>query len=173
MTKQEIEDLERVIACNFADANQLWIDDFFSLGNYKLKGGHENTLVLDEEKLIVYKSNNLMNTKYLISNLVEKVFIHNELFPETGYEIIGFTGLKNHGNRTPYIEVVLKQDYIPGLVKSSFEEISVFMESLGFKQITIESYRNDKYVVYDLYPRNVLKDEKGTIFVVDAEFVRL
>jgi hypothetical protein len=47
------------------------------------------------------------------------------------------------------------------------------MESLGFEQRTPESYYNGAYLVYDLYPRNVLKDTNGTIYVVDAEFLKV
>ena len=44
------------------------------------------------------------------------------------------------------------------------------MENIGFIQTTPESYVNDKYLVFDLFPRNVLKDNQGNLYVVDAEF---
>lgn len=41
------------------------------------------------------------------------------------------------------------------------------MAAIGFQKIGEAKYTNGQYIVHDLYPRNVLKDEKGTIYVVD------
>jgi len=41
------------------------------------------------------------------------------------------------------------------------------MESIGFQKIDEAKFTNEQYTVYDLYPRNVLKDGRGTIYVVD------
>jgi len=41
------------------------------------------------------------------------------------------------------------------------------MAAIGFQKIGEAKYTNGQYIVNDLYPRNVLKDEKGTIYVVD------
>jgi Serine/Threonine/Tyrosine Kinase found in polyvalent proteins len=173
LNQQVIEDLEKTTTLEYAKENGLWIDDFYSLGTKALKGGYENTLVLDHKNVVVYKSNNLMTSKQIISNLLESIDIHNQLFPETKYDIVGFTGIDNGTKRTPYIEVILKQDYKPNATQASFKEIKTYMESLGFKQTTPESYLNKNYLVFDLYPRNVLKDENGVIYVVDAEFKRI
>jgi hypothetical protein len=173
MKQQEIEDLEKFETLKFGKENDLWIEDFYSLGNFGLVGGHEHTLVLNTENKTVYKSNNLMNSRYLVSNVIEKVQIHNELFPETKYTIIGFTGIDNGEFRTPHIEVVLNQTYFPNLIKAEPIEINLFIENLGFRQTTPESYVNDKYLVFDLYPRNVLKNNDGNLVVVDAEFRNL
>jgi len=170
MKQHELEDLEKFTTLEYAKENNLWIDDFYSLGDKSLVGGHEHTLVLSFEKKFVYKSNNLINSRYLISNVIEKVEIHSILFPETKYKIVGFTGIDNGESRTPNIEVVLKQIYFPNLTKSEPHEIKFFMENLGFRQTTPESYVNDEYLVFDLFPRNVLKDTHGNLYVVDAEF---
>ena len=170
MTQHELEDLEKFEALKYGKENDLWIEDFYALGNFGLVGGHEHTLVLNTTNKTVYKSNNLINSRYLVSNVIEKVQIHNKLFPETKYNIIGFTGIDNGESRTPHIEVVLKQTYIPNLIKAEPFDINLFMENIGFIQTTPESYVNDKYLVFDLFPRNVLKDNQGNLYVVDAEF---
>lgn len=167
------EDLEKVEALKFAKENNLWIEDFYTLGTQKLEGGHEHILTLDEKNSIVYKSNNLLNSKNSISNLFKSVEIHNLLFPFTAYEFVGFTGIDNGENRVPYIEVIFKQKYIPETTKAQEDEIKSYMESLGFEQRTPESYYNGEFLVYDLYPRNVLKDSNRTIYVVDAEFLKI
>lgn len=170
MSPQEIEDFEKSIAFDYARAHNVWYDDFHALGDKPLVGGNEHTLRLDTKEIVVYKSNNLVNSRYLITNVIEKVEIHNTLFPETRYTIMGFTGIDNGKNETPNIEVVLGQNYMPGLTKAEPFEIKLFMENLGFEQTTPESYVNGRFLVFDLFPRNVLKDAAGTLYVVDAEF---
>jgi len=170
MKQHELEDLEKFITLDYAKKNNLWIVDFYTLGEKNLVGGHEHTLILNFQNKIIYKSNNLINSKYLITNVLEKVKVHNILFPETNYRIVGFTGIDNGKLRTPHIEVVLKQTYIPELTKAEPPEIKLFMESLGFTQTTPESYVNEKFLVFDLFPRNVLKNRQGNLYVVDAEF---
>lgn len=173
MNQQELERLEKFNVLKHAKENNLWIDDFYALGDLPLVGGHENRLVLDTENSIVYKSNNLVNCQNLVSELFKKIAMHNTIFPLTIYDIIGFTGIDYGSENVPYIEVVLKQKYIPKATQAKFDEIKFYMQSLGFTQTTPESYINENYLVFDLYPRNVLKDITGTIYVVDAEFKQL
>lgn len=173
MTQYERQDIEKILAFELAKENELWIENLYSLGNTYLVGGHENTLVLNEDTCEVFKSNNLANSKNLISNLFESITIHNRIFPDTAYEFVGFTGIDNGSSKPPYIEVVFKQRFIPGTTKAEPDEIKSFMEALGFEQRTPVSYYNGKYLISDLHPRNVLKDAYCNIFVVDAEFLEV
>jgi len=44
------------------------------------------------------------------------------------------------------------------------------MAALGFnREDVVGRYSNADYIVWDLIPRNVLRDRDGDIFVVDAE----
>jgi hypothetical protein len=155
--------IERKVAFDMATEDNLWIDDIYSLGKF-FESGHENTIVLDEANGFVYKGNNLQNTFGNISKLFETVEIHNILFPETRYEIIGFTGLENN---TSYIEVVLKQPFVDNAEHANAHEIANYMNSLGFRQINNHTFENSDYIVFDLHPRNVLKNSDETMFVID------
>lgn len=49
-------------------------------------------------------------------------------------------------------------------------EIDTYMAALGFHKVNNEGrFANDRYEVWDLLPRNVLRDAEGDLFVVDAE----
>lgn len=160
-------DLEKRIVFDFAKANNLWIEDLYTLGVPMKGGGNENTLAINAETGALYKSNNLFNTNFLVSTLLKQVKAHNLLFPETKYELIGFTGFDNGSKRTPYVEVILKQDYVPNAMPATEQEIADFMLAIGFEKINEYTFRRDEYIVSDLYPRNVLKDENGIIYIVD------
>ncbi|MDR2917856.1 MAG: hypothetical protein LBV72_00615 [Tannerella sp.] len=167
LSRREREESEKRITLDYAKENNLWIDDLYSLGSPMQGGGIENTLAIDPENGVVYKSNNLMNSGMLVSNLLEQVQAHNELFPSAAYDIIGFTGIDNGSKRVPYIEVILGQNYIPDSRMASHEEIDNYMQSLGFEKINASTFKNDRYIVSDLHPRNILVDEVGNIHVID------
>lgn len=166
----ELEDFQKTQARDYAKEHKIWVDDFYTLGRHTKASGVENTLAIDANDKFVYKRNNLNNSKFLISNLFDKVKLHNEVFPETKYDVVGFTGLKQEGNRPPNVDVILKQDYIRDAKQAQPKEIDDYMKSLGFEKISDAKYSNGKVEVSDLHPRNVLKDKDGDIYVVDAEF---
>ena len=48
------------------------------------------------------------------------------------------------------------------------------MVALGFSNMNSNGrYKNSEYEVWDLLPRNVLKDAEGDIYIIDAEIRRL
>ncbi len=168
MTLHEQQDFEAKTAIKFAEKHNLWIDNANILGEV-FSSGHENNNYVDYINKIVYKVNNLNNSN-TITALFDRIVIHNELFPETHYDFVGFTGNKK---RLTSIYPIFKQNLIVNAQLAHLKEIKTYMESLGFIQTTPESYVNKDYLVFDLYPRNVLKDDAGTIFVVDAEFKKI
>jgi hypothetical protein len=49
-------------------------------------------------------------------------------------------------------------------------EIDTYMAALGFTKLNNEGrYANADFEVWDLVPRNVLKDKGGDIYIIDAE----
>ena len=49
-------------------------------------------------------------------------------------------------------------------------EIETYMAAIGFSKMAHDGrYANTIYEVWDLLPRNVLKDKEGDLFVIDAE----
>ncbi|WP_374444770.1 hypothetical protein [Epilithonimonas sp.] len=167
LTLHQQEDLEKQITYLFAKENSLWIENLYTLGKPTDVAGYENTLALDDINGIVYKSNNLFNSGFLVSNFFRQINIHNSLFPETRYEFVGVTGFDNGQGRTPYIEIIIKQDFVYNAVQATAQEIEEFMLAIGFEKINDSIFTNGKITISDLHPRNVLKDENGIIYVVD------
>ena len=168
LTGNEKREVENKAALDYAQQNNIWVEDLYSLGNPLTGGGNEHTLAYDVETGTVYKANNLFNAGYSVMQFLEQLKNHNEVFPENKYELIGFTGLKNEGTkRAPHIEPIIKQKYIPDVVQTTIAEIDSFMKDLGFEKAKDFTYSNGKYTVADMRPRNVLKDGEGNIHVID------
>ena len=65
---------------------------------------------------------------------------------------------------------VLQQDLVKDAQPATPIEIETYMAAIGFTKKNNEGrFTNNIYEVWDLVPRNVLKDKDGDIYVVDAE----
>lgn len=165
LPRREIDDAINQEAEKLAQELDMWIpfEDTFKLGTPAI-GGVENENYLNAEEHMMYKMNNLM-TSHSILALFARLLLHNDIFPQTAYELVGFTGF-GHGSIYP----ILCQPYIPRATYASHGEILDYMESLGFKQCGEAAFTNGKIVISDLRPRNVLKSISNAIYVVDAEY---
>ena len=156
-------EVEQRAAEQMAKAGGYWIPmmDIFDLGVPGPSGNENDTYVADN---IIYKVNNLLNSGS-IAALLKKILLHNLLFPDTAYSFYGFAGFDS---RT--VQPVITQPRIADAHPATQIMIDTYMAALGFEKTTQEGrFSNEAYEVWDLVPRNVLVDEDGDIFVVDAE----
>ena len=156
-------DVEQRVAEQYAKENGIWIpiSNVFELGVPGPSGNENDTYVSND---IIYKVNNLLNSGSIL-RLLDRVMWHNNLFYDTAYSLYGFTGFDG---RT--IMPVLKQLLVKDAIPATPVEIETYMAALGFIKKNDEGrYTNSEYEVWDLVPRNVLKDKDGDIFIIDAE----
>lgn len=153
---------EMNIAEQWAKENDLWIplSDIFMIGIPGPSGNENDTYISND---LIFKVNNLLNS-HSITRFLDRVRFHNEIFPETFYCFIGFTGFEGST-----VMPVIRQDLVKNAKPATPIQIETYMCALGFKKEAEGRFVNQRYLVWDLVPRNVLVDEEGDIFVVDAE----
>ena len=157
---------EQRVAELFAKENGLWIpmDQVFDLGTPGPSGNENDTYVSND---VIFKVNNLLNSGSIL-RLFDKVRMHNEIFPDTFYQLHAFTGFDGRS-----IMPILRQDLVKDAEPTPQIAIDTYMAALGFnREGIVGRYSNADYIVWDLIPRNVLRDHDGDIFVVDAEIKR-
>lgn len=158
LSRQEIE---ARAAEEYAKENGLWIpmDKVFDLGTPGPSGNENDTYISNEG--YVYKVNNLMNSKGILP-LFDRIKLHNQIFPSSRYEFVGFTGFDGRS-----IYPIFRQAYVHESTNATPEEIEEYMNTLGFSKINEHKYTNGDITISDLRP---LKDTDGDLYVVDAEF---
>ena len=159
---------ETIAAEGIAREEGMWVpfSEVSSLGT-PFPSGVENDVYLNPDGNVIYKVNNLMTSK-TITALLDRLTIHNSIFPQTFYRLHGFTGFGS-GSIYP----ILVQDFVPNEREATPIEIDTYMAALGFTKTAEATYDNGQIEVSDLRPRNVLRDTDGDLFVVDAEFRRI
>lgn len=168
LSSRQLIDLESRTVESLAKELGIWLDfsDVSRLGT-PAPSGMENEVYLNNEGNLVYKVNNLM-LSHSVGELLNRVLLHNYYFPQTRYDLYGFTGF-GHGSVYP----ILVQDYIDDVTYATVEDIDFYMTSLGFHQVGEAQYANEVVEIKDLRPRNVLKDRNGDLYVIDADFKAL
>ena len=156
-------EIEQRVAEQYAKSVGMWIpmDKVFDLGEPGPSGNENDTYV---SGTIIYKVNNLLNSGGIVK-LLDKVLLHNLIFPNTAYILHGFAGYDKRS-----VMPVLTQRRIRNAQPATQIMIDTYMSALGFSKENDEGrYSNGTYVVWDVVPRNVLVDADGDMYVVDAE----
>ena len=156
-------EIEQRAAEQYAKSVGMWIpmDKVFDMGEPGPSGNENDTYV---SGTIIYKVNNLLNSGGIVK-LLDKVLLHNLIFPNTAYILHGFAGYDKRS-----VMPVLMQRRIRNAQPATQIMIDTYMSALGFSKENDEGrYSNGTYVVWDVVPRNVLVDADGDMYVVDAE----
>ena len=98
--------------------------------------------------------------------LVDRVLLHNALFPNAPYQVHGFS-FDNHDYEQSF-RFIISQPFIKGK-QPSRKQIDDFMSGLGFSKSKLNEdwYETDFLNVTDMHTKNALVDEKGNIYVID------
>ncbi|MBR4135255.1 MAG: hypothetical protein IKU03_02445 [Bacteroidales bacterium] len=159
-------EVEQRAAELYAKRNNLWIplSNIFDLG-VPGPSGNENDLYVSNN--LIYKVNNLLNSGSILTHF-DKMICHNTLFYETAYSFHAFTGIEG---RT--IMPIFVQRLVKNAIPATSIEIDTYLAALGFNKMGTEGrFKNQYFEVWDMLPRNVLKDSDGDIYIVDAEIKR-
>ena len=159
-------EIEQRVAEQYAKEHGIWIpmDNVFDLGTPGPSGNENDTYVAKDT---IYKVNNLLNSGG-ICKLLDKILLHNLIFPNTAYKLHGFTG---YDGRT--IMPVLEQERICESKPATQIMIDTYMAALGFERDgETGRFKNESFRVWDVAPRNVLVDKDGDMYVIDAEIAR-
>ena len=140
------------------------MENVFDLGVPGPSGNENDTYISNDT---IYKVNNLLNSGSIL-RMLDKVRMHNAIFPDTYYKLEAFTGFDGRS-----VMPILRQDLVKNAEPTPQIAIDTYMAAIGFDKKDGEGrYSNAVYTIWDLVPRNVLRDCDGDIFVVDAEIKR-
>ena len=113
-------EIEHRIAEDYAKEHGLWlsINEVFDLGAPGPSGNENDTYVSND---IIFKVNNLLNSRGSIIQLLNKVLLHNLFFSETAYTFHAFTGFPSSS-----IMPIFKQSLIKDAMPATPIEIATY-----------------------------------------------
>ena len=160
---------QHTAAYEWAVANGRVIDLFGAFAKERhlllFQSGNEFENWIDPALNVVYKMNTLMHVGGDLLKLLDRIDYFNDLFPETALRFVGLQVMSSSN-----VYPVFAQSFISNTRFATEHEIQEYMQSMGFTQMNEEGYfENERFVLSDIKPKNVLRSEDGTIFVIDAE----
>lgn len=147
----------------YAKENGLWLDGLPARSQYLTRGG-ESVVYFAPDIMHVYKVNDAVYyatwTEYFTSLL-----IHNLVFFETAYDLLGFLEDKERG-----LCAVLSQPFIVG-EQVSLDELREYLTFNGFQNIKRQDYFMEEFglLLEDMHDENVIASEEA-LFFVDTVF---
>jgi hypothetical protein len=132
------------------------LDDFVS-------SGAEQRVFLRDDRHVV-KLNDAIFYKCWRDYLLN-LLIHNVLFPDTAYELVGFT----QENQRLY--AMVQQPFVAADVPTDLELVRRFMQSNGFERVRNNDYYHPDWgvILEDLHDENVLT-RNGVLYFIDTVF---
>lgn len=146
---------------DWAITNNCWISKD-TLGTYSDRGS-ENEVYASFDSRYVFKLNDFRYSDDNLSPFFERITVHNELFPDCEYALIGFAE-----NRDGKICAVLRQSFILSQREATPQEIDEEMARLGFHKEQEGYFTNGEYDIFDAVPNNVLMGDDGHLYFIDT-----
>lgn len=146
---------------DWAITNNCWISKD-TLGTYSDRGS-ENEVYASLDSKYVYKLNDFRYSDDNLTPFFERMHIHNQLFCDCGYTLIGFAE-----NCDGKVCAVLRQPFIVAQREATQQEIDEELERLGFHKEQEGYFTNGGYDIFDAVPNNVLMGDDGHLFFIDT-----
>lgn len=147
---------------SFANANSLWISLSDLSVEFLSKGG-ENEVYTGDGNIVV-KLNNFEYAGDDLENFFIRISAHNKFFNNVPYHMIGFAY-----NSQQEFSAVLIQPHIQAEREATEDEITNYMEALGFEMDYIDEFHNKEYEVFDAVPNNVLYGIDHDLYFIDTQ----
>ncbi len=154
---------QAVALIRYINENNLWVERPPEAERLLTIGGEAEVYMNSDERHVVKLNDAVYYSTWL--DFFNSILIHNLLFEETSYELLGFT------KRNDVLQAVLKQAFVISTSPVNLSEVKAFLEYNGF----INTRRNDYYnkniglILEDIHDENVIMNS-GIIFFIDTVF---
>jgi hypothetical protein len=148
---------------SFCDTNDLWVKELPTERQYLTRGG-EALVYLDSNSRNVIKLNDAIYYRTWLE-FFNSVVIHNLLFKNTTYTLLGFTELDET------LFAVLRQSFIESHAQAELADIKQFLAFNGFENTRRNDYFNKELglILEDMHDENILINS-NTLFFIDTVF---
>ena len=153
--KQETKNLE-----NYISENNLWI--VIDLTQYVSEGAEQKVYLKDAENVLKLNDSIYYNSwRDYLNNLL----LHNYFFPDTAYDLIGFT------KDNDILYAVVQQAYVSITATTDLKQVKEFLTLNGFENNRNNDYINREVgiILEDLHDENVLTRNE-VLYFIDTVF---
>ena len=153
--KEETKRLEEYIS-----NEKLWVS--IDLSQYVSEGAEQKVYLKDSENVL--KLNDAIYYKSW-KDYFYNLLLHNYFFPDTAYDLIGFT------KDTTILYAVVAQSYVSITANTDLSKVKTFLTLNGFENVRNNDYYNPELgiILEDLHDENVLT-KNDILYFIDTVF---
>ena len=153
----------------WAKQNGVWHEDALSYGKSfgeELPGGQESHVYENPQNGTVIKVKNTLQYHDL-QEFLDGIILHNTLFPETAYKVLGF------GNDGEGFVAILEQPFVRG-EEPTQEQITKHIKNIQPEAEMYEQelkngrYKTSKTLIHDISSKNAIITPTGNIAIIDG-----
>lgn len=155
------EEQARFLRC-YAEKEGLWLSSLPSGSEYLTQGGEAKVYLGPDQRHVIKTNDAIYYATW--AEYFNSLVIHNLLFPNTTYSLLGFIEINNS------LCVMLKQPFIEG-EQAELEDIKELLTFNDFVNTKRQDYYNEEFglVLEDMHDENVVaKDD--VLFFIDTVF---
>jgi hypothetical protein len=146
----------------YAEKAGCWVSSLPLDSQYLTRGGEAQVYLAADHRHVIKLNDGVYYATWMeyFNNLV----IHNLLFPNTAYSLLGFTEVDKA------LHVVLQQSFIKGS-QATLEDIKELLAFNGFENTKRQDYFNHEFglILEDMHDENVIAGD-NTLFFIDTVF---
>lgn len=166
-SKQRVKEKQAAFLGHYAEENNLLI--LLPDNTLQIARGGEASVFYAEDKRSIIKAN---DCGYYATWLeyFDSVILHNSIFPNTAYELIGFAVTPDQLSK-PALHALVKQPFIISDRLVELNEIKAFLEFNGFHNTMRNDYAHEFYnlILEDMHDEIVLV-QQNILFFIDTVF---
>ena len=158
---KQIREQETTRLENFVTEQNLWISDI-DFSQYVSEGAEQRVYLKDSDHVL--KLNDAIYYIYW-TDYFYNLLLHNFFFPDTAYELIGFTKEKEN------LYAVVKQSFVTITQETDLNKVKAFLGANGFVNNRKNDYINSDLgiILEDLHDENVLT-KNDILYFIDTVF---
>jgi hypothetical protein len=155
----KIQEGDRIRA--FALRSGLWKENI-DASNFVSEGAEQKVYLKDTQLVIKLNDSIYFETW---QDYLHNLLLHNYFFPDTAYELIGFTVIDK------VLFAVVQQPFVISTEPTNLGMVRQFLESNGFKNTRHNDYYHPELgvILEDLHDENVLT-QNGMLYFIDTVF---
>ncbi len=160
--QQRIKEEQKLELISFAKNRNLLHTDILDKDHYLTEGGEAKVFLSKDGTHVIKTNDSVYYNTWL--DFLNSLCIHNLLFPETSYELIGFSFINE-------LFAIVKQNFIVSNQDVDLEEVETILKTNGFNKIKKLDYYNQEIGIRleDIHDENVIK-QNGVYFFIDTVF---
>lgn len=156
------KDQEAKKLIDWIERSNLWFDNLDE-SRFIARGAEQRVYLAEDVRYVIKLNDTIFYESWL--DYFHNLSIHNFLFPQTAYELIGFYLEKEA------LHAVVKQPFIEITEPTDTAAVKEFLLANGFQVKKNNDYFNPEagIILEDLHDENVLTN-KGVLFFIDTTF---